>query len=145
MSENNICGARTRNGTPCKKKAGWGTDHLGSGRCKFHGGASTGAPKGNQNARKHGIYSKSLLDDEKVLWDEIEIGDLEQEIKLCRIQLRRAFALHSENPDCLDFFDISNRLFARIGSLEKLQAEMMRISDPDKKEISFNMFFGKEE
>ena len=39
MSEN-TCGARTRAGTPCRHPAGWGTDHVGEGRCKLHGGSS---------------------------------------------------------------------------------------------------------
>lgn len=47
-----ICGAKKRQGTGvCTQKAGWGTDHPGSGRCKLHGGA---APV------KHGRYSKVL-------------------------------------------------------------------------------------
>jgi len=33
-----ICGARTRNHDPCTQRAGWGTDHLGAGRCVKHGG-----------------------------------------------------------------------------------------------------------
>lgn len=28
-----------------------------NGRCRIHGGLSTGAPKGNRNAWKHGMYS----------------------------------------------------------------------------------------
>lgn len=36
----NTCGARNRAGNPCRQPAGWGTDHVGSGRCKLHGGAS---------------------------------------------------------------------------------------------------------
>ncbi len=32
------CGAETRGGTLCEKAAGWGTDHVGIGRCKLHGG-----------------------------------------------------------------------------------------------------------
>ena len=28
-----------------------------NGRCRMHGGPSPGAPKGNQNAYKHGRYS----------------------------------------------------------------------------------------
>jgi uncharacterized protein YjcR len=28
-----------------------------NGRCRMHGGKSTGAPKGNQNALKHGKYT----------------------------------------------------------------------------------------
>lgn len=39
----------------CRNPAGKGTDHFGEGRCKFHGGASTGAPKGNQNPLKHAL------------------------------------------------------------------------------------------
>jgi hypothetical protein len=53
MSENKknyeICGAKTRAGTPCKKPAGWGTNHKGIGKCKLHGGATP---------IKHGLYSK---------------------------------------------------------------------------------------
>ena len=54
------CGAKTRAGTPCRRPAGWGTDHAGEGRCKLHGGKSTGAPKGNQNSKKHGFFSKYI-------------------------------------------------------------------------------------
>lgn len=34
------CGANTSAGTPCRRPAGWGTDHPGAGRCKWHGGAT---------------------------------------------------------------------------------------------------------
>lgn len=52
------CGARKRDGSddPCGLPAGWGTDHVGDGRCKLHGG-NAGAPRNNQNASKHGLYS----------------------------------------------------------------------------------------
>lgn len=33
-----ICGATNRAGNPCARPAGWGTDHLHTGRCKLHGG-----------------------------------------------------------------------------------------------------------
>ncbi len=33
-----ICCAKTRAKTPCQLPAGWGTDHVGEGRCKLHGG-----------------------------------------------------------------------------------------------------------
>ena len=32
-----------------------------NGRCRMHGGKSTGAPKGNQNAFKHGFYSAEAI------------------------------------------------------------------------------------
>jgi len=34
-----LCMAMTRGGTKCRRKAGWGTNHVGTGRCKLHGGA----------------------------------------------------------------------------------------------------------
>src|SRR5262245_59800561 len=32
-----------------------------NGRCRMHGGKSTGAPKGNQNALKHGRYTRQAI------------------------------------------------------------------------------------
>jgi len=46
------CGARTRSGDPCRSPA-----VAGHRRCRMHGGKGSGAPRGNSNARKHGIYS----------------------------------------------------------------------------------------
>jgi len=45
------CGAKTRagGGHPCRRVAGHGTNHLGMGRCKYHGGATP---------ILHGLYSK---------------------------------------------------------------------------------------
>lgn len=47
------CGARTRKDTSCQAPA-----VAGKTRCRMHGGAAgSGAPKGNQNALKHGQYT----------------------------------------------------------------------------------------
>lgn len=59
------CGAKTRSGQPCRNRA------MANGRCRMHGGKSTGAPKANQNARTHGIYSDALAEDEKGLWEQV--------------------------------------------------------------------------
>ena len=90
----NICGAKTRAGTPCQQKAGWGTDHVGKGKCKLHGGASKGAPKGNKNSRKHGAYETvirgKLSDEEKKVYDNISAqDDLREELKILRFKLLR--------------------------------------------------------
>jgi len=51
------CGAKTRKGLPCKSPA------MKNGRCRLHGGLSTGAktPEGIERIRqavtKHGMYS----------------------------------------------------------------------------------------
>lgn len=85
----NICGARTtKDGSPCKLAAGFGTDHLGSGRCKWHGGCSTGPKHYNagKNGERNGLFAKYLPDEtmeivngiedlnsEMILWDNIKI------------------------------------------------------------------------
>ena len=53
MRTNARCGAKTRQGTPCRAPA-----VKGKQRCRMHGGAKgSGAPKGNNNALKHGLYT----------------------------------------------------------------------------------------
>lgn len=37
--ELSLCGAKGRTGNPCRRPAGWGTDHVGVGCCKLHGGS----------------------------------------------------------------------------------------------------------
>jgi hypothetical protein len=32
-----------------------------NGRCRMHGGPSPGAPKGNKNAFKHGLYTAEAI------------------------------------------------------------------------------------
>jgi hypothetical protein len=34
---------------------------MANGRCRMHGGASPGAPRGNANALKHGRYSAEAI------------------------------------------------------------------------------------
>jgi uncharacterized protein YjcR len=38
-----------------------------NGRCRMHGGASPGAPKGNANARKHGLYTAEAIKEKREL------------------------------------------------------------------------------
>jgi hypothetical protein len=82
-----LCEAKTRQaGRPCSRPAGWGTDHPGGGRCKLHGGASSGRPV------THGRYSlkhrKSLLGKVDRLLSDPTPGDLSQELALTRALLQ---------------------------------------------------------
>ena len=142
------CGARTRSGQPCQNRA------MANGRCRMHGGKSTGAPKANQNARTHGIYSDALVEDERSLWDQVEVGNLDNAIRIAHLQLRRAMIAQraAEAGDGLDldaeiessgggkegggdststqrrrrpYEDIINRLLGRIGDLEAKRAEII--------------------
>ena len=49
------CGARTRSGAPCLSPR-----VAGAGRCRMHGGKGSGAPKGNRNAFKDGLYTARM-------------------------------------------------------------------------------------
>ena len=55
------CGARTRSGTPCQSPA------MANGRCRMHGGKSPGAPRGNSNALRHGLYSAEAISERREL------------------------------------------------------------------------------
>jgi uncharacterized protein YjcR len=55
------CGARTRHGGSCRAPA-----VRGKKRCRMHGGTpGSGAPSGNQNARKHGFFTRDALAERK--------------------------------------------------------------------------------
>lgn len=83
------CGAKTRNGSPCKNNA------MSNGRCRMHGGKSTGV-KGNKNAAKPGsLYSKFLTEDEQKISEGMNLGSIDEELRLTRIRLMRA--LEREN------------------------------------------------
>jgi uncharacterized protein YjcR len=57
MLSSRRCGAKTRSGWPCKAPA-----VAGKQRCRMHGGApGSGAPRGNQNARTHGLYTREAV------------------------------------------------------------------------------------
>jgi hypothetical protein len=47
-----LCGASKRqgDGSPCRKPAGWGTSHKGTGRCRLHGGSTRSQSKGAVDA-----------------------------------------------------------------------------------------------
>jgi hypothetical protein len=72
------CGAKTRCGDACRSPAVHGKK-----RCRMHGGApGSGAPKANQNARKHGLFTgdaiaerrqiRALLGEARKLLDEMK-------------------------------------------------------------------------
>jgi hypothetical protein len=60
------CGARTRPGAKnksCRRPAGWGTAHVGHGRCKLHGGSTP---------IRSGRYSSVKREDLRVLIEQFQ-------------------------------------------------------------------------
>lgn len=138
------CGAKTRGGEPCKRHA-----VPGSARCKLHGGAASKANKANKHAAKPGsIYSKFLTDEENDALASIELGRVDDELRLTRIRLMRTLAkenefggeleIDSERLDTSefggttttskvrDYAGMIDRLTARIESLERTRAELLK-------------------
>jgi hypothetical protein len=64
MRESLRCGAKTRRGSPCRAPA-----VAGKKRCRMHGGAAagSGAPVGNRNALKSGLYTREAIAERKAL------------------------------------------------------------------------------
>jgi hypothetical protein len=136
------CGASKRsNGEPCKRHA-----IPGSSRCKLHGGKSSGPKeqRGNKNAAKPGsIYSQFLTDEENDLLASIELGRVDDELRLTRIRLMRALSRESEFGNELeidsekiedgekattskvrDYSALIDRLTARVESLERTKEDL---------------------
>ena len=61
MQASRRCGAKTRFGEACHAPA-----IRGKRRCRMHGGATqSGAPRGNRNAHKHGLFSGDAIAERK--------------------------------------------------------------------------------
>jgi uncharacterized protein YjcR len=74
--------------------------------------AKRGAPAGNQNARKHGFYSRALNEAEKLEMEEaIYVEGIDQEIALLRIKLRE---LIESQPDRIDLHLEAANTIARL-------------------------------
>jgi hypothetical protein len=62
------CGAKPRSGRPCPAPAVFG-------KSRMHGGApGSGAPLGNQNALKHGLFTKEAREERRKLRELIRVS-----------------------------------------------------------------------
>jgi glucans biosynthesis protein len=60
------CGARTRSGGRCKGM------QMANGRCRMHGGASPGAPRGDGHGMfKHGLRSIEIIEHRRKMRTEM--------------------------------------------------------------------------
>lgn len=80
-----VCGGKKRQGGLCQRPAGWGTNHVGEGKCKLHGGMA-GRPI------EHGRYSVTrragLQDKYEHFLNDPAAGDLRSELALLRAILQ---------------------------------------------------------
>jgi uncharacterized protein YjcR len=85
------CGAKKQNGELCQSM-----NIYASGRCKWHGGLSTGAPKGNKNATTHGRFEQimfsSFTDEENEMIEHTSLDPMKQiddELKIIIVREKR--------------------------------------------------------
>lgn len=102
------CGAKTRSGGKCKNWA------MNNGRCRMHGGKSTGPPKKNSNARTHGLFAKYLPDETLEIMNSINdinpIDILWTNIKMQFASIIRAQQImYVENKDDHTTFETKER------------------------------------
>jgi hypothetical protein len=75
--QENICGAKTRLGGICENPP-----EIGKKRCRLHGGATgSGAPIGNQNRLKHGLYCASAVAERRTL--QAYLKEMQDMVKQC--------------------------------------------------------------
>lgn len=79
-----FCNAETRDGSPCRNRAGYKTDHPGEGRCHLHGGSTP---------VQHGLYSKlsryDLGDRIQELREDPQLTDLREQIAVQSAMIER--------------------------------------------------------
>ena len=83
-----VCGATNRQGEPCQRPP-----LKGKKRCRLHGGKSL---ETNKNAVTHGVYRKTLSEEEQVLWTQLQVGNIDNEILFMKIMFNRAIELNAE-------------------------------------------------
>jgi len=71
---------------------------MGRSQMPVEGERKRGAPKGNQNARKHGFYARVLDEAEQVDFELASgVGGIDDEIALLRVKIKSILAHDPEN------------------------------------------------
>lgn len=138
------CGAATRSGAPCKDIS------MANGRCKRHGGKSTGAKvpntgPANKAATKFSIYSRYLSDEDREIYDSAELGNVEHELRLVRMRLARtvrarkmwedslAAPVNSDGEEHQIFVEtVEDQALLKEGGVVDLTKRIKRLPDFDK-------------
>lgn len=116
-----LCGAKTRAGGTCQQPAGWGTQHVGNGRCKLHGG-NAGAPI---KTGRYSIKRQELARKAQQFASDTTPGDLTGELVLMRALLQD-YLDRFEDGTRLPFDDIE-RIFGMVEAIGRLVERIAKI------------------
>lgn len=114
------CGATNRQGEPCQLPAGWGTDHVGEGKCKLHGGASL---RGEESPTfKHGLFSDYLGEEDRNAIDALDeyddVDKMDELINWRLARLRRAVRALNDQEEERDFWAAFRDVVDATGEIE---------------------------
>lgn len=133
------CNARNKPKTRyCELRAGWGTDHAGSGRCKLHGG-SAGLPA------KHGAYASGVPKRFRDLAEAIQnldpIAALHQKVIDYEVFIRHNARLLDTGK--IDYVEFQNRFNILVEQQRKVLETANRITRDGKviSEADFRFFW----
>ncbi len=116
-----VCGAKTRGGKQCQQPAGWGTAHVGQGRCKLHGG-NAGAPI---VTGRYSIKRQELARKAQEFAGDTTPGDLTGELILMRALLQD-YLDRFEDGIPLPLSDIE-RIFGMVEAIGRLVERIAKI------------------
>lgn len=116
------CGAKTRGGGKCQRPAGWGTSHVGEGKCKLHGGASNGRPivTGRYSIKRTALAAKA-----QTFLNETNPADLTSELALMRTLLQDYLDRFEDNIK-LSYDDIE-RIFGMVEAIGRMIERIAKI------------------
>ena len=99
-------------------------------------GRKRGAPKGNNNALKHGFYARQLAPSQLSGLDQVKSTNLEDEIEVMRIFMRRVVELGSDTPDLEKAINLLRILtFASMG-INRLVRTQITLASPANENLS---------
>ena len=113
------CTDLTKSGTPCKA---WAVPETKPPRCAAHGGSKKppGAPPGNQNAKKHGVYAASELPDHDLGLRIVDLGH-----KIGALSQFIDDQWHTfDNQERLRYLNLLGQLNTRLSRLQRDRREL---------------------
>lgn len=117
-----LCEATTRQGTPCELPAGWGTDHVGEGRCRKHGGNAGRPIIHGRYSLKHRASLQAKADE---FLSDAAPSDLSSELALARALLQDYLERYNEGmPIPVEEIE---RIMGMIETISKLTERIMRM------------------
>lgn len=126
-----LCSEVTKKGEACRAWAVRGTEPP---LCSAHAGRNVGAgaPAGNVNALKHGIYQKFDSPEEV---EELDRATLKEELRLLRIGLRRmAWLLERDDLSVMEYTAVMGKITSgarAVGFLEPMVMELQNEGEWD--------------